>query len=202
LYDIIGGNIVHYANKGKTLLNYEMTMNQQTVSNTLTVIHNRKSVRNFTGESVTQDQLEILLKAAMAAPSAVNCQPWEFIVVTDRKILDSLADVLPYAKMLFKAGAAIIVCGIPSKAHKQMAEYAVIDSTLASENILLAAEALGLGALWTAAYPYPDRMKSVKSILNIPSEIIPLNVIPIGHPTGEDVRKEKFDQKNIHLETW
>ncbi len=177
-------------------------MNQQTISNALTVIHNRKSVRNFTGELVTQDQLEILLKAAMAAPSAVNCQAWEFVVVTDRKTLDALGDALPYAKMIYKAGAAIIVCGNPAKAHKNFVEYAIIDSTLASQNILLAAEAIGLGAIWTAAYPYPDRMKSVRSILNIPSDVIPLNVIPIGHPTGEDVRKEKFDPKKIHLETW
>jgi nitroreductase len=104
--------------------------------------------------------------------------------------------------MIYEAGAAIIVCGIPSKAHKQMAEYAVIDSTLASENILLAAEALGLGAIWTAAYPYPDRMKSVRSILNIPSDVIPLNVIPIGHSTGEDVPRKKFDAGKIHRETW
>ena len=177
-------------------------MNQQTIPDTLTVIRNRKSVRNYTGESVTQDQLETLLKAAMAAPSAVNCQPWEFIVVTDRKTLDNLADALPYAKMLFKAGAAIIVCGIPSKAHKQMVEYAIIDSTLASQNILLAAEAIGLGAIWTAAYPYPDRMKPVRSILNIPSDVIPLNVIPVGYPTGEDVPKKKFDAGKIHREKW
>jgi nitroreductase len=177
-------------------------MNQQTIPDTLTVIRNRRSVRNYTGESVTQGQLEILLDAGMAAPSAVNCQPWEFVVVTDRKTLDKLGDVLPYAKMIYTAGAAIIVCGIPSKAHKQMVEYAVIDSTLASENILLAAEALGLGAIWTAAYPYPDRMKSVRSILNIPSEVIPLNVIPVGHPTGEDKPKEKFNPNKIHREKW
>jgi nitroreductase len=202
LYEIIRGNIAHYANKGKNLLKYEVTMNQQNISDALNVIHNRKSVRNFTGESVTQDQLEILLKAAMAAPSAVNCQPWEFVVVTDRKTLDKLGDVLPYAKMIYKAGAAIIVCGVPSKAHKQMVEYAVIDSALASQNILLAAEAIGLGAIWTAAYPYLDRMKSVSSILNIPSNTIPLNVIPIGHPTGEDKPKEKFNPNKIHRERW
>jgi nitroreductase len=177
-------------------------MNEQTISNTLTVIQNRKSVRNFTGESVTQDKLDVLLKAAMAAPSAVNCQPWEFVVVTDRKTLDKLGDVLPHTKMIYKAGAAIIVCGNPEKAHKHMVEYAVIDSALASENILLAAEALGLGAIWTAAYPYPDRMESVRSILNIPSKVIPLNVIPIGHPTGEEAKKEKFDPEKIHLEKW
>jgi nitroreductase len=166
------------------------------------VIHHRKSVRNFTGESVSQNEILILLKAAMAAPSAVNCQPWEFITVTDRKTLDALGDALPYAKMIFKAGAAIIVCGVPAKAHKQMEEYAVVDSALASENILLASEAIGLGAIWTAAYPYPERMKSVRSILNIPADIIPLNVIPIGHSTGEDMPKEKFHSGKIHKETW
>lgn len=177
-------------------------MNQQSNPDTLSVIHNRKSVRNFTGESVTQNEIDILLNAAMAAPSAVNCQPWEFIIVTDRKTLDKLGDVLPYAKMIFKAGAAIIVCGVPAKAHKQMEEYAVIDSTLSSQNILLAAEAIGLGALWTAAYPYPDRMKSVSSILEIPPDVIPLNVIPLGHPTGEDKPKEKFNSRKIHREMW
>lgn len=177
-------------------------MQQQSIPDTLSVIHNRKSVRNFTGESVTQNEIDILLKAAMAAPSAVNCQPWEFIIVTDRKTLDALGNALPFAKMVFKAGAAITVCGVPAKAHKQMEEHAVIDSTLASQNILLAAEAIGLGAIWTAAYPYPDRMKSVKTILNIPENIIPLNVIPIGHPTGEDKPKEKFNLRKIHKEKW
>jgi nitroreductase len=179
-----------------------MRMNQQLTPDTLSVIHNRKSVRNFNGEPVTQDLLEILLKAAMAAPSAVNCQPWEFILITDRKTLDKLGDALPYTKMIYKAGAAIVVCGIPAKAHKNFVEYAIIDSTLASQNILLAAETIGIGAIWTAAYPYPDRMESVRSILNIPSDAIPLNVIPIGHPTGQDVRKEKFDPKKIHWDRW
>jgi nitroreductase len=109
---------------------------------------------------------------------------------------------LPYAKMIFKAGAAIVVCGIPERAHRKFSEYAVIDSSLASENILLAAEALGLGAVWTAAYPYPDRMESVRTILHIPKNVIPLNVLPIGHPTGEDTPKQKFSEKKIHREHW
>jgi nitroreductase len=171
-------------------------------ADTLTVIHNRKGVRNFTGEPIAQAELDTLLKAGMAAPSAVNCQPWEFIVVTDRKTLDALADALPFAKMLYKAGAAIVVCGVPANAHKQLQEYAVIDSTLASQNILLAAEAIGLGAIWTAAYPYSDRMQFVKTILSIPASVIPLNVIPIGHPTGEDIPKDKFNLKKIHKEKW
>jgi len=177
-------------------------MEQPTHCEFLKVIHQRKSVRNFTGESITQEEIDTLLKAAMSAPSAVNCQPWEFIVVTERATLDALGDALPYAKMIYRAGATVVVCGIPAKAHKQLVEYAVIDSSLASENLLLAAEAMGLGAIWTAAYPYPDRMASVRSILHIPEEIIPLNVIPIGHPTGEDAPKEKFRQEKIHQEKW
>jgi len=177
-------------------------MNQPSIPDALSVIHHRKSVRSFTGESISLGQMDILMKAAMAAPSAVNCQPWEFILVTDRRTLDALGDVLPYAKMIYKAGAAIVVCGIPLQAHKHFVEYAVIDATLASQNILLAAEALGLGAVWTAAYPYPERMESVRSILNIPPDVIPLNVIPIGHPTGEDQPKEKYKPKKIHREKW
>ena len=180
----------------------KISMKQTEYPDTLSVIHNRKSVRNFTGESITQNEMDIILKAAMAAPSAVNCQPWEFIAVSDRKTLDELGDALPYAKMIFKAGAAIIVCGVPANAYKQMEEYAVIDSTLASQNILLAAEAIGLASIWTAAYPYPDRMKSVRTILGIPADVIPLNVIPLGHPTGEDKPKEKFNSRKIHKETW
>jgi len=177
-------------------------MKEPSISDTLSVIHSRKSVRNFTGDAVTQSDIDILLRAAMAAPSAVNCQPWEFITITDRKTLDALGDALPYAKMIYKAGAAIVVCGVPEQAHKNMNEYAVIDSSLASQNILLAAEAMGLGAIWTAAYPYPERMNSVRTILNIPANIIPLNVIPIGHPTGEDTPKEKFNPGKIHKEQW
>ncbi len=168
----------------------------------LSLIAGRKSVRHFTGEKVNGEDLLEILKAGMAAPTAVNMQPWEFICVTDRTALDQLCDTLPYAKMLAAAGAAIVVCGDPRQAHHQLKEYAVIDSTLASQNILLAAEALGLGAIWTAVYPYPDRMDTVRRILHIPIEIIPLNVIPIGHPTGEDVPKDKFKQNKIHTEIW
>jgi nitroreductase len=180
----------------------QANMTGKNILDTLTAIRQRKSVRNFNGGKVDTEQINILLKAAMAAPSAVNCQPWEFIVVTDRKILDTLGDALPYAKMIYKAGAAIIVCGNIEKAHRKYSEYAVVDSTCASENLLLAAEAIGLGAIWTAAYPYPDRMKSVRDILKIPESIIPLNVIPIGHPTGEDVPKDKFKPEKIHFEHW
>jgi nitroreductase len=178
------------------------TEKEEKMSDALSVIHTRKSVRSFTGQSISKDALDKIIRAGMSAPTAVNKQPWAFVIVTDRKTLDALAAGLPYAKMLDKAGAAIIVCAIPEKAHDQRMEFAVIDSTCASENILLAAEALGLGAVWTAAYPYKDRMDVVRKALNIPQEIIPLNVIPVGHPTGLDKPKDKYKIENIHWEKW
>ncbi|MGV8059506.1 MAG: nitroreductase family protein [Smithellaceae bacterium] len=178
-------------------------MNQEKMlPNAISVILSRKSVRSFSGRSIEKEKIDTILKAAMAAPTAVNMQPWAFIVVTDREILDKLCSGLPYAKMLDKAGAAIVVCGIPQKAFGERVEYAVIDGTCASENILLAAEALGLGALWTAAYPYSDRIGLVRKTLNIPDDIIPLNVIPIGYPAGTHNPIDKFKKENIHWEKW
>jgi len=175
---------------------------EKKMSDALTVIHSRKSVRNFTGQEVKRDLLDKIVRAGMAAPSAVNMQPWSFVVVTNRQTLDMLNDGLPYAKMLGKAGAAIIICAIPEKAYEGSKELAVIDSSLAGENILLAAEALGLGAVWTAAYPYDDRMNVVRNVLGIPGNIIPLNVIPIGHPAGTDKPKNKYKSANVHWEKW
>lgn len=168
----------------------------------LDAIHHRRSVRNFTGEPVSKDDLQTILEAGMAAPSAVNYQPWEFVVITDRDTLNRLADGLPYAKMLYQAGAAIIVCMVPNKAFGHSPDFALIDASLAGENILLAIEALGLGAVWTAVYPDEARIDCARAILNIPLDVIPLNVIPIGHPTGEDQPKDKFNRKNIHWEKY
>ena len=175
---------------------------EEKATDALTVIHSRKSVRHFTGQGVDKELLDKVIRAGMSAPTAVNMQPWAFVVVTDRAVMDGLAAGLPYAKMLDKAGAAIIVCAIPEKAYGRSREFAVIDSTCASENILLAAEALGLGALWTAVYPDEDRMDAVRKKLGIPADVIPLNVIPIGHPTGEDKPKDKYRPENIHRERW
>ncbi len=174
----------------------------KTLPDAISVIHSRKSVRNFTGEPVTKEQIETLLKAGMAAPSAVNTQPWAFVVVTDRDKLNALADVLPFAKMLYKAGAAISVCMIPEKAYEKRKEFAIMDCSAATQNILIAAEALGLGAVWTAAEPWEELAEHVRKILAIPENIIPLNIVPIGHPTGEDAVKDKYKIENIHWEKW
>jgi nitroreductase len=169
----------------------------------LNVIYTRRSVRKFTGEKVKKDDLATILRAGMSAPSAVNVQPWAFVVVTDRDTLDELFRSLPYAKMLDKAGAAVVVCGIPDKDDTYAKNYWIMDCSLASGNILLAAHALGYGAVWTAVYVNNERVRSVRRILSIPENIIPLNVIPIGVPADRDAKPvDKFKQENIHWEKW
>jgi nitroreductase len=184
------------------ILQKNITMSGK-INSFLDVIFTRKSVRSYTGKVIQKGDLEILLKAAMATPSGRNQQPWAFIAITDPSILIKLADGLPYAKMLPQAGSAIVVCGYsvpPSRpGSKDLWEQ---DCAAATQNILLAAEALNLGAVWTAVHPYPDRQEFIRQVLNIPREIYPFCVIPVGYPTGEEKPKDKFDSNKIHWEGW
>lgn len=172
------------------------------MDNCLKTIYSRKSVRGFTSQEVSIELLKELARAGMAAPSARNLQPWAFVIVTNRSTLYSLAERLPYAKMLFEAPAAIAVCGDLAKAGDSPEGYWVQDCSAATQNILLAAEALGLGAVWTGVYPRTDRVAIVKNVLKLPDNVIPLNVIPIGYPKGEHQPKDKFKAENIHWQQW
>ena len=165
-------------------------------------IHNRKSVREYTAEPVSDADIQTMLKAAMAAPTAVNFQPWRFVVINTREDLDALADKLPYAKMLKQAPLAIVVCGETLWMGGAENPFWAQDCSAATQNILLAAEALGLGAVWTAAYPDAERCKSIGDALGLPSTVKPLCVIPIGHPAGENQPKDKWKPENIHYERW
>jgi nitroreductase len=165
---------------------------------TLSVIHSRKSVRNFIqGKTVPRETLDTIVRAGMAAASAVNLQPWQFVVIDDRTVMDSLAAGLPYAKMLYHASAAIVVCGDSTIKAGEFAFWE-FDCSLASGNILLAVEAMGLGAVWTAVHPDKARISTVRELLHLPENIIPLNVIPIGYPAGNDKPKDKYDANKIH----
>jgi nitroreductase len=164
-------------------------------------IFSRKSVRRYTGAAPSLEQLTLLVKAGMAAPTAVNRQPWEFIIVTDATLLQTLNDKLPHAKMTAKAGAAIVVLGDRVRQHKGPdTDYWITDCSAAIQNILLAAEAIGLGAVWTAAHPDPERIAAVREVLGVTAEhLVPLAVIPVGHPTGEDQPKDKWDPSRVYL---
>lgn len=165
-------------------------------------IHSRKSVRQFTSDPVSEKQVETLLRAAMAAPTAVNYQPWRFVVVTERRELDEIADILPYAQMLKQAPLAIIVCGETTWMGGIGNPYWQQDCAAATENLLLAAEALGLGAVWTGVYPNEDLYPKLHDYLNLPSNVQPLCCIPVGHPSGKTQPRDKWKPENIHYGKW
>jgi nitroreductase len=167
------------------------------------VIMTRASARSYTGEAIPRETLLRIAKAGMAAPSAMNVQPWAIMLVTDRGKLDALCAGLPYAKMLEKAAAAFIVCGDPGKDAGAAPKHWSVDCAAMSENILLAAHALGLGAVWTAVSPDEQRLECVRRVLGIPAGIVPLNVIPIGVIAGKaPAPKDKWDPKALHFDAW
>ena len=167
-------------------------------------IRSRKSVRSFTSQTVNRSAIDTLLRTAMAAPTGRDMRPWKFIIVDDRTAMDSLAQQLPYAKMLRTAQAAILVCGdmtVLDKAGQPSGNW-TFDCSAATENLLLMAEAMGLGAVWTGVHPYEDRIARVRTALGLPDYIIPLNLIPLGYPKGDPQPKDKYDERNIHCNGW
>ena len=168
----------------------------------LQVIANRRSIRKYQDREVDEATITLLLKAGMAAPSAHNLQPWEFIVVTDRKTIDLIANAHSGGKMLYEAPLCICVCGDLERAHKDFTDYWVQDCSAATENILLAVEALGLGAVWCGVHPRPDRVKPVREILGLPSTVIPLNVIAVGYPDDNPPVKDKWREDGVHWQKW
>ncbi|OPY09116.1 MAG: FMN reductase (NADPH) [Syntrophaceae bacterium PtaB.Bin038] len=173
------------------------------MNDTLKTIFARKSVRSYRTEAVSDEKLQMLVRAGMAAPTAVDKRPWEFVVVTDRAVLKRLADALPYAKMAERAAAAIVVGGDVRRQWGGMeSDYWIMDCSAATQNILLAAESMGLGAVWTAVYPEDSRVRAVRQILGIPPHVVPLNVIPVGVPSGREKPKDKYDPKQIHWNKW
>lgn len=161
-------------------------------------IMTRASVRTYTAELVDSADVITLLKAGMAAPTAMNRQPWVFVVITDAARRAAMAAELPYCKMAATAPLLIAVCGDKAKFIEDAPEYWVQDCSAATENILLAAHALGLGAVWTGVYPVQDRVEMVTKALGLPEGIIPLNIICIGHPDSDNPAKDKWDPAKVH----
>lgn len=184
----------------------DATADQSTGNAALECILTRTSVRQYQPDrTISRDTVETLLRAAMSAPTAVNKQPWAFIALDDRAALDSLAQVLPYARMLTKAPLAIVTCGDLSKAidgEDADKGFWIQDVSAATENLLLAAHAMGLGAVWTGVYPDAERVKDVQERLGLPANVIPLAVVPVGYPTGPQKPKEKWDPANVHFNKW
>jgi nitroreductase len=158
----------------------------------------RRSIRRYTSEPVSKEDTMTLLEAGMAAPSASNLKPWHFIVVTDRQVLNALAEAHPHGKMLFEAPLCIAVCGDPAISGRHWVQ----DCSAATENLLLAAVALGLGAVWLGVHPREERVAPVREVLGIPEIIVPLNLISIGHPAEEKEPRTQYNEARMHRERW
>lgn len=166
----------------------------------MNAILNRKSIRKYKDIKVSDEIVEELLKAGMAAPSAGNEQPWEFIVLRDKEIMKKITEVHPYSQMLLNTDVAIVVCGDESK--EVFKGFWVQDCSAATENILIAAEDKGLGAVWLGVYPMADRVDEIKEILNLPSSVIPLSIIPVGYPDEQTEAADRFNKTRIHYDRW
>lgn len=166
-------------------------------------IMTRTSIRDYQDRKVEDEKVEQIIRAAMAAPSAGNKQPWRFIVIKDKKTLEAISENFKSMKMAAKAPLAIVVCGdMKATFPGDGTDYWVEDASAATENLLLAAHSLGLGAVWCGIYPMPDRVALLKEMLDIPDDIIPLNVVPVGYPAESPEPKDKWNPDEIHYETW
>lgn len=166
----------------------------------ITAIKTRRSVRKFTGEVISEEQMKVVLEAAFAAPTAHNFQPWEFLVIRDEELLRIIADTHPYGKMAPGAGCAIIVCG--NKDKQELMGFLVEDCSAAIENMLIAANSEGLGAVWCGIYPVDPLVKGFEKALDIPKHIIPIGMVVIGHPAEKKEPEYRYDPEKIHYNKW
>lgn len=168
----------------------------------LAFIFSRRSVRKFEDREVPAALLHDLLEAGMAAPSAVAKDPWHFIVLRDKAELNRLAELLPHGQMLRQAGAAFVVCGDINQAHDRQESYLLQDLSAATENILLAANALGLGTCWLGVHPRPERMDGIRKLFRLPENIIPMCGIAIGWPKEPPPARTRFNPDRVHQKKW
>ncbi len=163
-------------------------------------IMTRHSIRKYTAQPVTDELVDRLLQAGMAAPSAANEQPWHFVVIKERRLLEQVPSFHPYSHMLKEAALAILVCEDPGL--EIIKGRGMLDCSAATQNILLAAHALGLGAVWLGIYPVKERMNGMRKLLNIPSQIVPVSLVSIGY-SDEKLRKEdRFKPERVHYNQW
>jgi len=160
----------------------------------------RRSIRKYTDKPVADGLVTELLRAAMAAPSAGNQQPWHFIVVRDRALLEGIAAFHPYGAMTRQAALAVVVCA--DLKLEQRPGFWVQDCSAATQNLLLAAHARGLGAVWLGVYPRPERVEATRSLFSLPEHVVPLAIVPIGHPAESPAPADRYDPRRVHFDRW
>lgn len=168
----------------------------------LDFIFSRRSIRRYQPKAVDVALLNDLLAAGMAAPSAVGRDPWHFLVLTERRILDEVAALLPHGRMLRQAAAAFLVCGDITRAHDRQESYLLQDLAAATENILLAATRLGLGSCWLGIHPRPERIAGICELFSLPAGIVPMCGIALGWPAEQLQPRTRFNEERVHWQAW
>jgi nitroreductase len=163
-------------------------------------IISRRSIRKYTPDSVTEGEIHELLAAAMSAPSSSNGQPWHFVTITDRQTLDEVPKFHPYSNMIKEAPLAVIVCG-DLQLEKGRGVW-VQDCSAATENLLVAAHAMGLGAVWLGVYPIEERINGIRKLLGLPAHVVPLCIIVVGHPAEKKPPSNRFNPERVHRNKW
>ncbi|OHD63686.1 MAG: NADH dehydrogenase [Spirochaetes bacterium RBG_13_51_14] len=163
-------------------------------------IYKRRSIRKFSSRPLPRDMIERFIKAGMNAPSAGNQQPWHFIVIDRKKLLEEIPKIHPHSQMIRQAPAAILVCGdLLLEKHEG---YWVQDCAAATENMLLAIADEGVGSVWLGVYPRQERVDGLGKLLNLPDHVVPFSLLPVGYPAEEKARKNEFHPERIHYNTW
>jgi nitroreductase len=163
-------------------------------------ILSRRSIRKYAVDSIPEDLIDELLQAAMSAPSSNNEQPWHFVVIDNRKILDDIPKFHPHSQMLTEAPLAIVVCGDLSLQKRK--GWWVQDCSASTQNILIAANAKGLGAVWLGVYPREQRVEGIRKLLGLPEHIIPLCIVSIGYPAKRKPPSNRYDPARVHHNKW
>lgn len=167
---------------------------------TLEAIFTRRSIRKFSDRQIQESDINRLLKAGMYAPSANNSQPWHFVVINERELLDRIPTFHPWSKMCFQAPLAIVVCAYVPAGKKF--DLWVQDCSAATQNILLAAHAIGLGGVWLGVHPREERIAGVRDLLGLPEEVHPVSIVVLGYPDEQPETPERFDLAKVHFNQW
>jgi len=167
---------------------------------TLEAIFTRRSIRKFSDRQIQESDINRLLKAGMYAPSANNSQPWHFVVINERELLDRIPTFHPWSKMCFQAPLAIVVCAYVPAGKKF--DLWVQDCSAATQNILLTAHAIGLGGVWLGVHPREERIAGVRDLLGLPEEVHPVSIVVLGYPNEQPETPERFDLAKVHFNQW
>ncbi len=167
---------------------------------TMETILSRRSIRKYTSAAIPEPIIQSILRAAMNAPSAGNEQPWQFVVIQDRSMLEAISKVHPYASMLTEAPVAILICGdLELEKHKG---FWTQDCSAATQNMLLAIHSYGLGGVWLGIYPREDRCAGIQKLLNLPSKIMPFALVPMGYPAETKPKADRYSPSRVKYDHW